>query len=254
MLAILCLEYDLNDSLSHRNPRNAWEWKNFAQTLEFMFTPHSMTNAKYNSRGSGISYVEQLLEGSDYNEFNITRLMPSLIVYVYAQTLALLLSFFLCLLWLLMWGIVIRGTYSRWPIDPPHIHWTIYTYDPYGFAWERVIPLNPNVMGYPFPPNTQAVSFFFPLFFLFLLFLFLSYSLTLLSSNCSPLSKSMRSWYGWPGTFCWRWPTTRGICIVLEEWPTQALVMMMMMVRRRTWRLLLVTNQGRGGTVDYLQS
>ena len=80
MLAILCLEYDLNDSLGHRNPRNAWEWKNSAQTLEFMLTPYSMTNAEYNSWGSGISYVEQLLEGSNYDEFNITCLMPPLIV------------------------------------------------------------------------------------------------------------------------------------------------------------------------------
>ena len=31
MLAILCLEYVLNDSLGHRNPKNAWEWRNFAQ-------------------------------------------------------------------------------------------------------------------------------------------------------------------------------------------------------------------------------
>ena len=31
MLAILCLEYVLNDSLSHKNPRNAWEWRNSAQ-------------------------------------------------------------------------------------------------------------------------------------------------------------------------------------------------------------------------------
>ena len=31
MLAILCLEYVLNDSLGHRNPRNDWEWRNSAQ-------------------------------------------------------------------------------------------------------------------------------------------------------------------------------------------------------------------------------
>ena len=31
MLAILCLEYVLNDSLGHKNPRNAWEWKKSAQ-------------------------------------------------------------------------------------------------------------------------------------------------------------------------------------------------------------------------------
>ena len=54
-------------------------------------------------------------------------------------------------------------------------------------------------MGYPFPPNTQVVSSFFPLSSLFAKFLFLFQSLTLLSSNCSPLSKSIRSWYGWSG-------------------------------------------------------
>ena len=48
--------------------------------LEFMLAPHSMTNAKYNSWGSGVSYAEWLLEGLDYEEFNITRPMPSLTV------------------------------------------------------------------------------------------------------------------------------------------------------------------------------
>jgi len=33
MLAILCLKYVLNDSLGHKNPRNAWEWKNSAQNM-----------------------------------------------------------------------------------------------------------------------------------------------------------------------------------------------------------------------------
>ena len=31
MLAILCLEHVLNDSLDHKNPKNAWEWRNSAQ-------------------------------------------------------------------------------------------------------------------------------------------------------------------------------------------------------------------------------
>ena len=31
MLAIFCLEYVLGDSLGHKNPRHAWEWKNSAQ-------------------------------------------------------------------------------------------------------------------------------------------------------------------------------------------------------------------------------
>ena len=54
-------------------------------------------------------------------------------------------------------------------------------------------------VGYPFPPNTQKVSSFFPLSSLFAKFLFLFQSLSLPSSNCSPLSKSIRSRYGWSG-------------------------------------------------------
>ncbi|KAK9988574.1 hypothetical protein SO802_028813 [Lithocarpus litseifolius] len=41
-------------------------------------------------------------------------------------------------------------------IDPPHLPWTVYAYGPNGFAREHVMPHNPNVMGYPFPPNTRA--------------------------------------------------------------------------------------------------
>ena len=51
---------------------------------EFILAPHSMTDAEYNSCGSGISHVEWLLEGLDYDEFNITRLMP----FVTAQVCA----------------------------------------------------------------------------------------------------------------------------------------------------------------------
>ncbi|KAK9984082.1 hypothetical protein SO802_033607 [Lithocarpus litseifolius] len=42
------------------------------------------------------------------------------------------------------------------PIDPPHIPCTVYAYGSNGFARERVMPRNLNVMGYPFPPNTRA--------------------------------------------------------------------------------------------------
>ena len=58
---------------------------------EFMLAPHSMTDAEYNLWKSGIPYAGRLLEGLDYEEFNITCLMPSLIVQVYAQSLFLLL-------------------------------------------------------------------------------------------------------------------------------------------------------------------
>ena len=51
---------------------------------EFMLTSHSMTDAEYKSWGNGVSYAQRLLEGLDYLEFNITRLIPSLIFQVYA--------------------------------------------------------------------------------------------------------------------------------------------------------------------------
>ena len=122
-------------------------------------------------------------------------------------------------------------------------------------------PSNPNVMGYHFPPNTQAVSSsFFFVFSLFGISLFLVWSLTLLSLNCSPLSKSMRNWHGWLGISSWRWPTIQGTCTVLEGRPIRAVVVMMMMtvtmmeVMRRIQRRLLAISQGRVGTIDYLQS
>ena len=47
--------------------------------LEFMLAPHSMTDAEYNLWGNGIPYAGWLLDGLDYDEFNITHLMPSFI-------------------------------------------------------------------------------------------------------------------------------------------------------------------------------
>ena len=64
---------------------------------KFMLALNSMINAEYNSWGSGIPYAGYLFEGLDYEEFNITLLMPSLTTQVYAQSLLLLLSLFLCL-------------------------------------------------------------------------------------------------------------------------------------------------------------
>ena len=52
--------------------------------LEFMLTPHSMTNVEYNSWRSGIPYARRLINGLDYEEFNINCLMPSLTAHVYA--------------------------------------------------------------------------------------------------------------------------------------------------------------------------
>ena len=65
--------------------------------FKFMLAPYSMTDAKYNSCESGVSYVERLLKGLDYEEFNITRLMPSLTIQVYAQSYFLLFFLFPCL-------------------------------------------------------------------------------------------------------------------------------------------------------------
>ena len=61
---------------------------------EFMLVPHSMTDAEYNSWESGISYAKRLLERLDYEEFNISHLMPSLNVQVYAQSLFIFIYFF----------------------------------------------------------------------------------------------------------------------------------------------------------------
>ena len=45
---------------------------------EFMFALQSMTVVEFNSWRSGVSNAELLLKGLDYEEFNITRLLPSL--------------------------------------------------------------------------------------------------------------------------------------------------------------------------------
>ena len=61
---------------------------------EFILAPHSMIDVEYNSWGSGVPYAEWLLEGLDYEKFNITHLMPSHTTQVYAQPLLLLFLFF----------------------------------------------------------------------------------------------------------------------------------------------------------------
>ena len=43
-------------------------------------------------------------------------------------------------------------------IDPPYLPWLVYAYDPDGFAQERPIGRNKNVIGYPFPDDTRVVS------------------------------------------------------------------------------------------------
>ena len=63
---------------------------------ELMLAPYFMTDVEYNVWGSSISYAEWLLERLDYDEFNITRLMPSLIVQVHAQSLFPSFFLFVC--------------------------------------------------------------------------------------------------------------------------------------------------------------
>ena len=73
-----------------------------------------------------------------------------------------------------MWEIVMEGPAVGKSIDPPHLHWTVYAYGLNGFAREHVVLRNPNVRGYPFPPNTRAGSSFSfcPSFFAKFLYLF----------------------------------------------------------------------------------
>ena len=48
-----------------------------------MLAPHSMTDAEYNLWGNGIPYARRLIDGFDYEEFNITYLMlPLLLRYM----------------------------------------------------------------------------------------------------------------------------------------------------------------------------
>ena len=88
--------------------------------LEFMLTLHSMTNVEYNLWRSGVPYTRRLLEGLDYEEFNITRLMPSLTTQVYAQSLILLLFSFS--LFVMTSNMDICNRRSLLPISPLTLH------------------------------------------------------------------------------------------------------------------------------------
>ena len=50
-----------------------------------------------------------------------------------------------------MWEIVTGGLVADEPIDPSHLSWMVYAYGLDGFARERAVSRNPNVMGYPIP-------------------------------------------------------------------------------------------------------
>ena len=49
-------------------------------------------------------------------------------------------------------------------IDPPRLPWSVYTYDPYGFAQGCLVGCNINVTGYPFPEGTRVISSLLSLF------------------------------------------------------------------------------------------
>ena len=48
------------------------------------------------------------------------------------------------------------------PANPPHLPWLVYTYGTNGFAQGCPVGCNLNVMGYPFPQDTRAVSSLYP--------------------------------------------------------------------------------------------
>ena len=43
-------------------------------------------------------------------------------------------------------------------INPPCLPWSVYVYGPDGFARERHVGRNTNVIGYPFLKGTRVVS------------------------------------------------------------------------------------------------
>ena len=53
------------------------------------------------------------------------------------------------------------GPVTGGPVDLPHLPYSVYTYGPDGFARERPVGRNPNIMGSPFPSSTL----FLPLHF-----------------------------------------------------------------------------------------
>ena len=83
----------------------------------------------------------------------------------------------------------------------PHLPWMVYAYGLDEFARERLVPHNINIIGYPFPNGTQAISPLPSLSSLFLLLLHLSTAHSnLFPSNFSTISRSTRNWFGLLGT------------------------------------------------------
>ncbi|KAK9997981.1 hypothetical protein SO802_017584 [Lithocarpus litseifolius] len=93
--------------------------------LEFMLALRSMTDAEYNLWRSGIPYAVM--------DWTMRNLASPAYAFLYCSE-----------------------PIASEPIDPPDLPWMNYAYGPNGFAQEFTMPHNPNVMGYPFPPNTWA--------------------------------------------------------------------------------------------------
>ena len=181
--------------------------------------------------------------------------MPSLTAQVYARTLLLLFFTFTLFAWFLIMANYNKGSLLQMSLLTLHI----------SFGRSMLIALMALLKTMLCPIILMSWAIIFLLTpkrwvllslcsFLSSCYLSLFRWLTLLSLNCSPPSKNMRSWYGWQGISCWRWPTIQRACTTLEEMPTQAVVMMMTVVKGRIRKRLLATNQGKCDTIDYLKS
>ena len=82
---------------------------------------------------------------------------PLLLRYVLFLPIFSILTLFFCIL--VHGDIQLKYLYQdapapSVPINPPHLPWKVYAYDPNGFARERLVPRNTNFMGYPFLEGT----------------------------------------------------------------------------------------------------
>ena len=178
---------------------------------EFMLAPHSMTDVEYNLWGSGISYVGRLLEGwTMRSSTSLTLCLPLLLRYMFNL---FFFSSLPCLSWLIM-----VENYSRrslLSVSPLTLYISL------GRSMLMALTVLLGSLSCPVILMSWAI-FSLPtlgwwVLSLFANFFFFFLSLTFLSLNCSPLSKSIRSWYGWLGILSWRWPIIQGACTILEE-------------------------------------
>ena len=113
-----------------------------------------MTDAEYQLWRNGIHYVKRLLGIFDHDEFSESHLMAPFGVCTFFSSISLL--FLLCIfscddiqIWWPFQGVA--GPTTGVPIDPPRLPWSAYPYGPNGFARERPVGRNSNLMGYLFP-------------------------------------------------------------------------------------------------------